>query len=194
MFCNLFLKIVCNQLNDGRLAVIGIGSNPTLENIELMTTSLDIPYIAIKWNDVYETEPIITKKANLMEEDDDNGFDFEDNDSYPDDEDENSNIKSINMHSPSSKIMSAIMDYTHHLKWTFITILYQESLGIGHIQHIIRSTSITHKTLRLQVRQLSSNKDDWIYLLKEIKLSGSSHIIVDIETRYLNDFIEKVSN
>jgi hypothetical protein len=186
----ILIKIVCKQLENGRLAVIGIGDNPTLENIELMTTSLDIPYISIKWNNVYETEPMITKKAN---DDDDNNLDFDDSFSSYDYDDTTSNVKSINMHSPSSKIMNAIMDFTDHLKWNFITILYQESLGVDHIQHIIRSTSVTHKALRLQVRQLSSNRDDWVYLLKEVKLSGSSHIIVDIENQYLNDFIEKVT-
>jgi hypothetical protein len=43
---------------------------------------------------------------------------------------------------------------------------------------------------RLQIRQLSRDTDKWIYLIKEVKLSGSSHIIVDIETRSLNKFLQ----
>lgn len=186
----LFGFLVCKQLNDGRLAVIGIGYNPTLANIESITTSLNIPFISIKWNANQETEPN-QSKSSKEEDSDENDFELDDLDDL--DKSDTFPIKSVNMHSPSSKVMNAIMDFIDHAKWSFVTIIYQESLGLEHIHHIIRTASITHKMMRLQVRQLSSNIDDWIYLLKDIKLSGSSHIVVDIETRYLNEFIQIVN-
>ena len=81
-------------------------------------------------------------------------------------------------------------------KWDFVTILYQETTGPERIQEFIRlpSTIFTHNNkFRLQVRQLSSDVEKWIYLIKDIKLSGSSHIIVDVETKNLNKFIKIVS-
>ncbi len=53
-------------------------------------------------------------------------------------------------------------------------------------------TAVFNSKFRLQVRQLNSDPKQWIYMLKDVKLSGSSHIIVDIETKYLNLFLEQV--
>lgn len=102
----------------------------------------------------------------------------------------------VNIHPPASKIMNAIIDLVHMYKWGYVTVLYQEDTGPERIQKFIQLPSTTFynsKKFRLQVRQLSSDYDKWIYLIKEIKLSGSSHIIVDIETRLLNKFIQIVS-
>jgi hypothetical protein len=157
---------------------------------------LNIPFISIKWNNNNDNEPLVigtyNQKSEKREEDDDNYIELDD--SYLE-TDEILNPFSLNMHSPSSKVLNAVYEFSEYYKWEFITILYQESLGLEHIQDLIRLPTILHldRATRFQVRQLSSNITDWIYLLKDIKLSGSNHIIIDIETKYLNAFIKQVS-
>jgi hypothetical protein len=44
-------KLLCNELFDGRLAVIGVGTSPVFAHIKAITNSLRIPYIAIEWTE-----------------------------------------------------------------------------------------------------------------------------------------------
>jgi hypothetical protein len=108
--------------------------------------------------------------------------------------------------------MRGIIDLINYYKWEYVTILYQESNGLNRIEDLIKlsrkigtgslgstssssssSSSYTNNNakFRVQVRQLSSDVSKWIYLIKDVKLSGSSHIIVDIQTKYLNKFLEQ---
>lgn len=100
----------------------------------------------------------------------------------------------LNIHPPANKLIAATIDVISYYKWEFVTILYQESLGPDRIEDLIRlpSNLFNENKFRLQVRQLSSDVDKWIYLIKDVKLSGSSHIIVDIESKYLNKFLQLV--
>ena len=118
----------------------------------------------------------------------------------------------INIHPPANKLMKAVIDLIEYYKWEYVTILYQESTGISRIEDLIklprrpplrpssRSASTQpppihlnlNNKVKLQVRQLSSDVRKWINLIKDVKLSGSSHIIVDIQTKYLNKFLEQV--
>lgn len=103
-----------------------------------------------------------------------------------------------------------MIDLIEYYKWEYVTILYQESTGISRIEDLIklpprpnlRSSNRPiemapihlnlNSKIKLQVRQLSSDVTKWVNLIKDVKLSGSSHIIVDIQTRYLNTFLEQV--
>lgn len=104
-----------------------------------------------------------------------------------------------------------MIDLIEYYKWEYVTILYQESTGLSRIEDLIklprrppqlrspnRTNMAVHLNLnnkvKLQVRQLSSDVRKWINLIKDVKLSGSSHIIVDIQTRHLNKFLEQVSD
>lgn len=42
----------------------------------------------------------------------------------------------------------------------------------------------------MHVKQLGIDVDQWIYTLKDVKQSGSSHIIADIQTKHLNKFLK----
>jgi hypothetical protein len=164
---------VCTELHEGRLAVIGLGNSPTLDHLSSIATSLGIQYIEIKWENFDEN-----RQDELLSD-----FDFLNN--------------PINMHVPSFKIIDTIVDLIYFYRWEYVTILYQESIGLDRIQELVRIPDrlvlpSSADKFRVQVRQLSSKVSDWVYLMKDVKLSGSSHIIVDIETRYLNDFIKQV--
>ena len=159
-------------MNEGRVAVIAIGNSEALNQLQIIANSLDVPFLSIKWN----------------------SYDREYNVYFDHEESMHGNVQLIqetNLHPSALKLSEAIYDFVLHNNWRFVTILYQESLGLDRIQGLINMPA-TNSKIRLQVRQLSHNVHDWIYLLKEIKLSGSSHIIVDIETQYINDFIDQV--
>ena len=148
---------------------------------------MKIPYLAVKWENSNKSnklaapagpdEPAEDKKADKLKP-------------------EVSYSNQVNMHPPANKLIRAIIDLVNHYKWEYVTILYQETTGPERIEDLIRlpySNFINNKKFRLQVRQLSSDIDKWIFLIKEVKLSGSSHIIVDIETKNLNKFTKIVS-
>ena len=71
--------------------------------------------------------------------------------------------------------------------------MFQEFDSLYRIEDLIRlQTKARNEKLRFNVKQLGSNVTKWIDVLKEIKLSGSSHIVVDIQSRHLNKFFEMV--
>ena len=167
---------MCEEVHEGRIAILAIGDSPVFLHMYAIASSLKIPYLAIKW-DSLEEENQILKNANMGNDD------------------ERMQINQINIHPPAYKLMEAIIDLIDYYKWEYVTILYQESTGLDRIEDLIRLPRRTHNDvkLRLQVRQLSSDVNKWIYLIKDVKLSGSSHIIVDIQTKYLNRFLEQVN-
>ena len=172
--------LVCNELQDGRLAIIGIGTSSVLTLIKSISNSLRIPYLAVEWSDS-NTQPISSFDA--PHEDKQLPAKF---------------TNQLNLHPPASEVTRAVIDLVIHYRWEYVTILYTESYGPDRVRDLIKlpySTVWTNKKkkLRLQIRQLSVDKANWVYQLKEIKLSGSSHIIIDIERKNFNDFIRIVS-
>jgi hypothetical protein len=100
-------------------------------------------------------------------------------------------ITQINLYPPAHKLMRAVLDLVTHYNWDYVTILFQEFDSLSRIEDLIRLQRKTrNEKLRLTVKQLGPDVKKWVYLLKEIKLSGSSHIIVDIQARHLNKFFE----
>ncbi|CAF0769478.1 unnamed protein product [Brachionus calyciflorus] len=176
---------LCEELDEGRIALLGIGESSIFKYLQSISSSLKVPYIAIKWENLDEENKILEKLL--------------------DDSDEESKTESnlINMHPPAHKIVKSMIDLIDFYKWDYITILFQESAGLGRIQDLIKlnvrkyfknrngQAYNVNSKFRVQVRQLSKDISEWIYLIKDVKLSGSSHIIVDLNKKYLNLFLEK---
>lgn len=163
--------------------MIAIGTSPVFNHLKSIANSLKIPFIAVKWDDTDFSDYDIGDHLRMNLADSKPLLEVNEYKNF------------VNIHPPASKIMNAIIDLVQMYKWDHVTVLYQEDTGPERIQKFIQLPSTTFynsKKFRLQVRQLSSDYDKWIYLIKEIKLSGSSHIIVDIETKYLNKFIQIV--
>lgn len=100
------------------------------------------------------------------------------------------------MHPSNIRICDAIIDLVFYYNWEHITVLYEETIGMDRIHHLMnipRLKSFNSDKYRIDVRQLGSNLSTWIFLLKDIKLKGSSHIIVDIQSRNLKYFIQQAS-
>ena len=206
---------VCNEFEEGRIAVVGIGENPIFTHLHGIADSLNVPFISINWDSLEEENEIIAlttkmnKKEKLMKyvnnqnnltDDYDYGSDSMEqlrSEILTQKEPMKDTINQINIHPPAKKLMKAIIDLIDHYKWEYVTLLYHESIGLDRIEDLIRleRKKFTHEDhlIRLQVRQLSKDVPDWIYLLKMVKLSGSCHIIVDIQVKYVNLFLRLVN-
>lgn len=155
-------------------------------HIHSLANSLKIPYISIKWNSLEEEQVILNNLNQIYD-------------------DEPVQLNHVNIHPPAHKLVKGIIDLIDYYKWDYVTILYQESIGLARIEDLIKLPTrpnygapmkpgnMNSNKLRVQVRQLSSDISQWIYVIKEVKLTGSSHIIVDIQTKYLNKFLEHVN-
>ncbi len=165
---------MCNELKEGRIAILAIGTSPVFDQLRSIANSLKIPYLAIKWDDENALKNAENSDISKL------------NKPLP---------NQINLHPPANKLIHAIINLIEMYKWEYITVIYQETTGPERIQEFIKLPTTSHianKKFRLNIRQLSSDIESWIYLIKDIKLSGSSHIIVDIETKYLNKFCQIV--
>jgi hypothetical protein len=94
----------------------------------------------------------------------------------------------LNMHPPISKIMEAIIDLMDHYKWTSIAILYQEP---SRIEDLVRVSG--NSKYRLMFKQLTAKPNEWSNVIKEIKEDGFFHIVIDIKTDLINQFLVLVN-
>ena len=144
---------MCDHISEGRVAVLGIGDTTVLSHIHLITSSLKIPYLSIKWNGFNE-EQMTLDKVEM---------------------DPNIELNEIALYPPTKLITQSITDLINHYGWEHVTILYQESTGLEKIEDLIRLPfKSTSSKLRMHVKQLSVDSEQWIYSLKDVKLSGSS--------------------
>jgi hypothetical protein len=197
-----FILKVCNEINDGHIAVIAIGDSHVFLNLYAITNSLKIPYISIKWDSVEDSNSIVSFSTKLNNEFEDmkdianqdgskktNKMNTKLEDSLAE-----SDLTQINLYPPAHKLMKAVLDLVNFYNWDYVTILFQEFDSLYRIEDLIRLQKKTrNEKLQFNVKPLGSNVKNWINLFKEIKLSGSCHIIVDIQARYLNDFFEMVN-
>ncbi len=190
---------MCNEIKEGTIAVIAIGDSQVFYNLYAITSALKIPYLSIKWDSLEDKNSMVSltsslnKKKNeviVMKSSDSNAImtNSEEKDKHFSNE-----ITHINMYPPAHKLMKAVLDLIMYYNWDYVTILFQEFDSLYRIEDLIRlQTKARNEKLRFNVKQLGSNVTKWIDVLKEIKLSGSSHIVVDIQSRHLNKFFEMV--
>ena len=97
----------------------------------------------------------------------------------------------LNLHPSVNKLLSAIVDLIKYYKWTFVTVLFQEP---NRIEDLIKYAGIEfyENKLHFQFKLISSNSNEWLHLIKEVKSSGSSHIIIDLESKLINKFLKIV--
>ena len=97
----------------------------------------------------------------------------------------------LNLHPSVNKLLSAIVDLVKYYKWTFVTVLFQEP---NRIEDLIKysENELNENKLHFQFRLISSKSNEWIDLIKEVKSTGSSHIIIDLETKLINKFLKIV--
>jgi hypothetical protein len=109
LLLNYIIYLVCSDFDDGRIAVLAIGSHPVYLHLHAIAESLHIPFISIKWESLSEENSIINSLTSHVD----------------------TEINQINIHPPAHSLMNAIIDLIFHYKWEFVTVLFQESMGLG---------------------------------------------------------------
>jgi len=167
---------VCNELSEGRIAIIAVGESRVFSHLHTIMTPLKIPFIFIKWNTLEEEELLIDKINDLAHDDE----------LYLDEN------YQLNMHPSANHFLKAVVDLIAHYKWQNVVVLYHEERGFDHIMELVDLPRRWPTKLDVRLRGLSADVESWIFLLKDVRLSGSSHIIVDVQTKYLNKFLQQV--
>lgn len=160
-------------MNSGPIAVLAIGNSEALINIYSVTNTLGIPYISIRWDSIEDRNSLWHFAKRLTEDG------------------ESSPMNHINIHPPAHIIMRGVLDLITFYKWEYVTILFEESLGLNRIEDLIRLPIFNNK-LRFRMKKLDSNLSSWPDVLKEMRSVGASHVIVDIKKKNLNTFFNMV--
>ena len=175
---------MCNELAEGRLAIISVGTSPVFNQIKLITNFFKIPYLAVKWENEKLSELPMSELSAAEEHADEPKATNE----FP---------TYANMHPPANYLINAITDLIIEYNWEYVTILYSESTGPDKIQELIKlpfTNMIPNRKFRLQVKQLSKDISKWVYLIKDVTLSGSSSVIVDIDMEHFAEFVKIVKH
>lgn len=170
---------MCGEISQGRIAVVAIGNSPTFQILQLISTNLNIPYLTVR--NLFDEEAKVHRDEASTNTNTDTNY-------VP--------HKVISMYPPGHKLVQSLTDLIKHYKWKYVTVLYQESYGFERIQNLIKTTNMNQDdphTFKVRVRQLSKDISQWVYVIKDIKSSGTSHIVVDIEPQLLNEFINQVN-
>ena len=103
----------------------------------------------------------------------------------------NNDLNEINIHPTTSKIMEAVIDLIDHLQWKRIFVFYQEP---ERIEQLVSFTNIDDLKYDFQFRLIDINMiDEWINVINYARQMGYSHFIVDLDTKYINKFLELVN-
>ena len=103
----------------------------------------------------------------------------------------NNDLNDINIHPTTNKIMEALIDLIDHLQWKRIFVFYQEP---ERIEQLVSFTNIDDLKYDFQFRLIDINMiDEWINVINYARQMGYSHFIVDLDTKYINKFLELVN-
>lgn len=98
-------------------------------------------------------------------------------------------IFNLNLYPSLYIINEVLIDLIQSYKWNTITVLFQEEKRIQKlIQHAAISDHYDQK-IKFQFRMILPNISYWNLLLREVKESGSAHIIVDLESNLVEKFL-----
>lgn len=156
---------VCENIRTGIIAVLTIGNSPTFELAKTISNSLDIPYIAIK-SDAYLNTNEITNENKIF---------------------------GLNLYPSLNKVNQIIIDLINNYKWTYVTVLFQDTKRLENLIRFATFNDYFDRKITFEFKTLHSNTSFWGLTLKEVKASGSSHIIVDLEFNLINKFFKIVN-
>jgi glutamate receptor, ionotropic kainate 2 len=168
---------LCKEIYAGRIAILTIGNSKVYDLLKSISNSLNIPYLTIRPDTRIDPSSLFL----LNENDNTNNNKI----------DSQNNEYQLNMHPPTSKIMDAIIDLIDYYKWKYITVLYRDPSRIEDLIEYAGSDDMDYQNSNhnLIFRYLSNNSSDWNDVMKEIRSSGTFHMIVDIETELISQFL-----
>lgn len=97
----------------------------------------------------------------------------------------------LNMHPPKDQLNNIIIDLINHYNWSSVIIIYQEPDRI--IDLVNYSNEYYEHRIRFQFQLFENDISTWPNLIKDIKTSGSQHIVIDLETSFIDYFLKIVN-
>lgn len=94
------VRSLCSELEDGRIAIIGIGLGRLLDHIKYVASALDIPFLSIQWNSIHYEDKLYKDDASITR-------------------------KAVNIYPSSIQINAAVNELIAYFRWEQITILFQ---------------------------------------------------------------------
>jgi hypothetical protein len=85
--------------------------------------------------------------------------------------------------------MKAIIDLIIHLKWKNLFVLFQDP---NRVEELIRFADFNYPKIYIQFRIISSNSTNWEYLINYIKSTAYSNLIIDLDDKLINKFLDIV--
>lgn len=97
---------------------------------------------------------------------------------------------SISIHPHPSVIGKAFADFIKASGWRSCVIIYQNEEGLVKLQELLKLTK-TFKDFAVTLKQLTENTLDYRPLLKEIKKSEETHIVLDCDFERIPGILEQ---
>lgn len=95
------------------------------------------------------------------------------------------------MHPPKDQLNNIIIDLINNYNWSFVIVIYQEPDRI--IDLVNYSNEYYKHRIRFQFQLFEHDISTWPNLIKDIKTSGSQHIVIDLETSFIDYFLKIVN-
>ncbi|XP_037082452.1 glutamate receptor ionotropic, kainate 2-like, partial [Pollicipes pollicipes] len=96
---------------------------------------------------------------------------------------------SVNIHPHPTTLSKAYVSLTQHWGWKTFTIIYEDIDGLVRLQELLKAPSSSH--FKITIRQLPPDSSDYRPLLKRIKKSGSTKIVLDCRLSLLRPLLEQ---
>ncbi|KAI5730902.1 hypothetical protein M8J77_001892 [Diaphorina citri] len=146
-------KLMCNATSEGIAAIFGPQSIENRNIIESMCQMFDIPHVEAFWDPNKYFIPT-------------NG------------------VHGVNVYPESHLISKGISVIINDMDWDTFTIIYETHDNLVYLQQVLENAHDDDKEIRpgrpsVTIRQLPPDTDDYRPLLKEIKNSSESHILLD---------------
>ena len=85
--------------------------------------------------------------------------------------------------------MRAIIDLITYLNWENVFVLFEDP---NRIEDLIRFADNQSPKINFQFRIINTNSSNWPHLLKYVRSSGFSNLIIDLDKKSINKFLDIV--
>ncbi|KAK3097411.1 hypothetical protein FSP39_009413 [Pinctada imbricata] len=157
-------KRVCSDIEAGGKAVFGPTSRTSVAHVQSICNFLAIPHIKFHW-DPYDIN-IGTRDPGKTH-------------------------MSINVYPHYIKISEAYRDLINHWGWTTFTVIYEDNDGLIRLQEVLKTSK--KENMKVTVRKLDRNPDNFIKMFKDIKLKNENRFIIDCHVSKVGTVLHKAS-
>jgi len=101
---------------------------------------------------------------------------------------------SISIHPHPSMLGQAFADFIRHVGWKSLVILYETEEGLVRLQEVLRlQNTFRADAIKVTSKQLTEGNHDYRPLLKEIKKSEETHIVLDCDFERIPGILEQAN-